>query len=543
MAEKDKLAAMRKKIAAAREAEKKLVQQQEEQATPVISDEMVAECLALNQRGDGILYAEIHKGKFVYVKSSGMWLAWAGHHWREDKTDLSHDAVEAVAQLYLARQRDAEDLARSAEADGKKDEQDRYEKIAKSYKKRVKRLRDLHGAKACLEWAHKIGSRSLAIVGDEIDQKPWLLPCANGVIDLRTGKLRPGRPEDYLLKAVPVPWEGIDAPCPVWERFIAEIHQEDDELIGFIRRILGYAITGLVKEHFIACFVGEGRNGKGTMFETIKALMGELAWSIRPEMLLEQKNSRPSAGPSPDMVSLHGRRIVIASETDENRKISQSQLKLLTGGDTICAGSPHDKFEKNFIPTHTLFLYTNNRPRGLAADFALKKRLLYIDYPLRFVDDPQEPNERKRDPDLPEKLSRELPGILAWLVRGCLEWQCVGLNPPDKIRAAVEEIEKSEDYFLQFFQECCVKDDQASVAFKDIYGRFSSWFADEVDADLKHLPNKRRISQWLDKHGFPGTKPGGVATRHGLRFKTGVDDDASFSGHDDPWGRDRHESS
>ena len=530
MADKEQeknLAAMKDKLDQARDEEQII---HDDGGDPLddlgITPEFIKNCFYNNERGDGILFASLMRDLFLHMKNTSQWLAWTGHHWQIDKADLVHDAVEQVAGKYLEQadyHKDQEKVCREAE----KFDKEKYHKTSRSmYMKRINRLRGLRGAKNCIEWSHKIGDQSLAIIGDELDQKPWLLPCSNGVIDLKTGKLVDGRPADYLVKAIPVEFTDIQEECPEWEKFINTIHQEDPEIVAFIQRLLGYSITGLVTEHFIACFVGEGRNGKGTMFETLKTIMGDLAWSIQPELILEQKNIRSSAGPSADLISLQGRRLVVAAETDEHRRISGSKVKSLTGGDTICARSPHDRFETNFRPTHTLFLHTNHAPSGLTRDFALFKRLLFINYPLKFIDDPKEINERPRDPDLPAKLAKEASGILGWLVAGCLEWQRLGLAPPKKIRADAEKLRISEDVFQQFFNEHLISDDPAAnkLLHKDLYGKFEDWFIEEIDESKRYIPSKKAITAWLDKRGFERDRKGGQATIYGIRFKAEQDD-------------------
>lgn len=524
--DQEELNAMREQVEQARRAEAEQLGEDspaEELVATTITPELISDCLYNNERGDGVLFAELHRDKFLHIKNSSQWLLWNDYHWQIDKIDESHNAVEAVATTYLGQAAFHWDMAKKANESGEPEIEKKHQNKARDYNKRATRLRGLRGAKNCLEYAHKIGNQALAIVGDEIDQRPWLLPCKNGVIDLKTGKLQAGVPGDYLVKAIPVEWKSIDHPCPNWERFISEIHQDDPEIIAFIQRLLGYSITGLVKEHFIATFVGEGRNGKSVMFDTLRSIMGDLSWTIQPELILEQKTARSSAGPSPDLISLQGRRLVVASETDENRRISGSKVKDLTGGDMICARAPHDRFETNFKPTHTLFLHTNHIPNGLTRDYALYQRLLFIHYPLKFIDDPREPNERQRDPDLITKLADEASGILAWLVAGCLDWQDQGLAPPTKLRADAEQLRIKEDTFQQFYNEQLLEEADASVLFKDIYAMFGAWFVEEIDETKRYIPSKKAIGLWLDKHGFEGRKPSGQATRFGLRLKTPIE--------------------
>lgn len=591
MTDPSKISEMSKAMDAARVAESALFADALPSGDSELTPEFIQSCLEQNERGDGLLYATVHRGKFVYVKSrdekSKAWFRWAGHYWEIDKGDFHHAAVEDVALVYanaaiettpqVADWRDKanaaaalvasltkqlkqlskddatpEDLA-EIEQQLRTAEEDRqratgmhkfFTRLKKEYTDRVERLRSLRGAKNCTEFAHKLGINGLFIYGDEVDQRPLLLPCSNGVIDLPTGKLRDGLPEDYLVRAIPVTYNGINTPAPTWERFIREIHRDCPLLYDFIHRFFGYCLTGLDIEQVYAFFIGEGANGKGLMFEVIKIIFGELSWSISPEMLLESKTPKNPSGPSPDIMSLQGRRLVMASETDDGRKISSSNMKRYTGGDTLTGRNLFDIYDHNFLPTHKLVVYSNHTPRGLAADFAMFRRLLYITYDLRYVDDPiyhakAEPQQahlfRQKDPDLKKKLLAEKEGILAWLMRGCLLWQHDGLKIPDSIRAAVEEVRRKEDHVQLFIDSVCERvaadDPNQGVYFAPLYRRYAEWYKTELGAEEKYLISKRRFGEHLRRKGFnlpdPRTSSGkqGVC---GLTF-TGADYEALFT--------------
>ena len=536
-----------------REEDEHLVEPVPTPTSALITPEFVHDCLANNERGDGILYAAVHRDRYLFVKSAQGWMSWNVHHWQIDKKDEHMTAVENVALTYLAEAlklnepiTKAEERKRKAEEREKKAKKDKNEsgeatakeEVAaasselailkeqkKAYTRRVERLRSLRGARNCAEWAHMV-EEPLAIVGDEIDQHPWLLACNNGVVDLRTGLLSPGRPGDYLVKAIPIDYPGFDAGCAEWDAFMESVHP-DAEIRHFIQCMMGYAITGFTTEQFIACFTGEGGNGKGVLFNTIMACLGDLAWRIQPELILEQKTTRSSAGASPDILALHGRRFVVASETGENRKISAERVKELTGSDILNGRLLYDKFETNFKPTHTLFLQTNHIPKGIAKDHSLRRRLLLINFPYMFVEDPAAEGRknpklaelyRKRDPGLEARLLQNLPGVLAWLVRGCAMWQKDGLKPPPQIMASVEELRYSEDLLDQFIDARCETggvDDW--MTFKELYGHFKNWFEETVDDRKDRVTSKREYGKWLDKKGFRRENRGGQAYVYGVR--------------------------
>ena len=319
----------------------------------------------------------------------------------------------------------------------------------------VKELQRLRTKRNVLTLA-SVGRRSLGITGNEWDQHPWFLACPNGIVDLQTGKLRPGRQEDFVKTACPTPWRDFEARAPAWESFLADIFQADHELIDYVQRLLGYSITGLSTEHIFPILWGGGRNGKGTLLEALAHLLGPLAGPVKAEMLLEQGRTRSSAAPDSDIMGLRGRRLAWASETDEGRRLNAGRLKWFCGGDILCGCAPFGKREVQFKPTHTLFLLTNHKPKADPCDYALWARIHLIPFILSFVDEPRQENERKRDPYLAERLHAEASGILAWLVRGCLAWQREGLKPPDMVRAATEEYREGEDDIARFISECCV---------------------------------------------------------------------------------------
>lgn len=495
----------------------------------IITPEFVAACLDYNELGDGILYTALNRDQLINVKrwDKRPWLKWADHHWQRDEMGYHRVAVEKVAKEYMKaganlvepikRERSLLDqsnsgitglkkrlkeLEKSSDSDNpvvieistelKQAETDArmhagklksLQRQQKDFYDRADRLRTVRGATNCLDWSHH-HEQPLAIYGRELDQKPWLLACPNGVINLQTGEFRAGRPSDYLLRTVDVDWpahlgehainhymltgklpDGTD-PHPQWTKFKSEI-QPDREVLDCMDRIMGYAVTGFgSREQFIAVYLGKGRNGKGTYFNTIQRIMGELAWAIQPEFILEEKNPRSSASASPDIVMIQGRRIIIASENDEKQRISAAKVKRYTGGNKINARGLFAGEEENFSPSWTMFLETNHVPEGLTKDFAMRQRLILIDFPWLYVDDPEDAAQRepwlkkrfkKKDRELEGRLIKEDPYILLDMVRCCLLWQAAGgINAPDKIKASVEELATQEDVLQQFINTCCI---------------------------------------------------------------------------------------
>ena len=489
---------------------------------PEITSKLIRDCLFANELGDSILYATLFRDQFLYCKNTQEWFEWDGHHWVRDIMNRSLASVEKVVDHYLAESkiltsRIHELILHPKEDDGSKEEIQKLRKQQADLLKRASQLRADKRRTACLKFAHTI-HEPIAIKGEEFDCRPMLFPCGNGVIDLETGRLKPGRPGDYLSLASPVDFLGIDAPAPLWEKSIMEIYNENKELIAYLQRLFGYTMTGLVKEKVFPVLYGRtGWNGRSLIIETISYIMGALAGSIPAEMLLSQKYSKSSAGPSPDIMSLKGVRLAFASEIDEGQRFSASKIKWLTGKDELVGRSPHDKYPTRFAPTHKLFLMTNTQPQAPPNDKAFWERLHLIPHTISFVNrDPQEAHERRAILDLDQQVLKEAPGILAWLVRGCLDYQRQGLKPPREITEATEQYRRNEDLLADFIDECCLQEPGAKEKASVLYARFVDWYHDNVG---KNEPTGTWFGKKLtDK--FEKTKYEGCVMYRGVALKT-----------------------
>ncbi|WP_296966924.1 phage/plasmid primase, P4 family [uncultured Desulfovibrio sp.] len=497
-----------------------------------VPTDFIVRCLGANELGDGVLYAHLFQGRHAYIGQADEWIYFRGHHWHVDLVEKAHAAsvdVEKVAQLYertaaIYRQK-GNDVRESDKESAKQ-----CDRLAESLNTRAYKLRSQSGRMRCLDFAKANDQAPLAIRGDEIDAQPWSLAVANGVIDLRTGELRPGRPDDYLMKSSPVEWLGMDTPCPTWERFVREVMDDDQEVADFLRRAFGYGITGLSTEHVFIVFHGRGRNGKGIMTEIIQEVLGgrdaasALAGPVQSEMLLDQ-GKRSAAGPSPDIMALRGLRLAFASETDEGQRFSSARVKWLSGGETLTGRYPHDKRNVNFQPTHLLFLLTNHKPHASSSDFAFWERLLLVDFPLSFVDrQPQNERERPMDKTLKEKLRQEMPGILAWLVRGCLEWQqSGGLKPPPKVRDATSEYRREEDTMAEFVDDCCITPppsmggETIRIQASELFEVFGVWYRVNITANPKKQMSQKTFGRLMGEK-FQRERKGGVYYYYGVEI-------------------------
>jgi len=302
----------------------------------------------------------------------------------------------------------------------------------------------------------------------------------------------------------------------MWEGFLSTTFDRNEGLISYLQRLLGYSITGVTTRHILIILWGIGRNGKGTLLETLGHVLGSLAGQVESEMILKQRLERPSGGPTSDIMALRGKRLVWASETGEERRLNPGKLKWLTGGDTLVGREPYGRRQVAFPPTHQLFLLTNSKPHAPAGDYALWQRLHLIPFTLSFVAEPLLGHQRRADEELPAKLKAEASGILAWLIRGCLAWQREDLRPPEIVKTATEGYRAEEDTVAQFIGEICVKGPSAKVAVKQLYAAYTKWTEENRIGAVSLM----RLSKEFVERGFQRDDTGRTVFFRGIGIRS-----------------------
>jgi putative DNA primase/helicase len=438
--------------------------------------EKVAKALKSDEQGDADIFIELNKGKLCYDHEESKWYIFGENYWEIDKKKAAEASIRTVINFY---QKELDRLAKSNlqeindRSSSKRSDNDDF---IKKINDRIKKLNTLGRRKRILELA-SAGENSLGITGEEWDTKPWVIACINGVLSLQGEevKFKKGKPDDYIKTPAPTMWERIEAEAPLWKNALKEIFQNDKKLIRHIQKMFGYALSGSCQQHVFNILDGAGRNGKSTIIETISYVLGELATPIPVETLLSQTNVSSGGAPRADIMKLRGRRVAWASESDEGRRLNASLIKLLTGGDTITARTPYSKEMATFSPTHTIFMITNDMPHLDINDYALWQRIHVIPFLVSFVPSPEEEFERKADLELKEKLKIEAPGILAWLVKGCLAAQKRGLKPPPAVVEAIKRYQRKEDTLGLFIEECCKLGPNKRAGATELFDAYKSW--------------------------------------------------------------------
>jgi putative DNA primase/helicase len=428
--------------------------------------------LGLTDAGNAQRFANRHVDKTRYCHAWKKWLVWDGRRWAEDSRGATMElAKETALSIYS-------DAANARDSDGSKE-------LAKHGNRSLSR----ESLRAMLDLAQSVPG--IPVSPEQLDHDPWLLNVENGTLDLRTGDLHDHDPSDLICKLAPVTYSQREE-CPRWESFIDQITAGDRDLAAYLQRCVGYSLTGLTSERSLFVLHGVGRNGKSTFIEVLHALLGEYAAVAPTEMLMAK---RYDGGIPNDVAALKGSRFVSASEVEEGRRLAEAKVKQLTGGDTITARFLHGEYFA-FKATHKLWLATNHKPEIRGTDRGIWDRIRLVPFTVRISDE-------EVDHGLLRKLKEELRGILAWAVRGCLDWQQAGgLCEPPAVVAATAGYQNEMDLWAPFLDERCVISPASSVSVKDLYGAYVTWCEQNGERSF----TQRELTRKLKERGLAEPK-------------------------------------
>lgn len=465
----------------------------------IFTKEFLFECIASKDKGNGILYSHLFENRFAALAKE-YWLEYNGHYWEECDFSCVQNNVEGVVNQYKIllgyvnnQIEKAHELSSIDDAMNKKVKQFEFKK--KLIQSTINVLHTVGGVNNCLTFS-RANDKTTVISSDMLDADLHVLCCENGLIDLRTGELRPGTPKDYITRTCKGEWQGLDAPAPKWEKMIHEILGEKEDVTHYFHKLLGMAMCGHITEKIFVILLGEdGDSGKTTIFETLFDVVRGYISPMPVEMLLDQRNPKNPDSPTPSIMSLRGRRLTWASEPGENRRFSIENIKLMSGNDSLTGRNPWDKDMTSFTPTHTLFLLTNHKMRASAHDQAFWSRLRLIECPFNFVSnpDPSNPRQRKRIDGLRQQIvDEEKAGILAWLVRGYMFYVTEGIEPPEEVKESTAKYRREEDIMEDFVEACLekievesnIKEDEKRIGASDLYELFKNWFIDNYSKNV-----------------------------------------------------------
>jgi putative DNA primase/helicase len=432
--------------------------------------------------GNAERLADRHGDRLLHCNETGRWLVWNGRVWAPDDSGaVVRFAADTVRSIHTTAdntpEAEAVALGRWARASESKTRLEAMIALARSIE-------------------------GVAVRVEELDADPWSFNCTNGTLDLKTGKLRVHRREDLFTRLAPVAFDP-EAPAPRWAAFVERIFGGDTELIRFVQQFLGMSLTGDVSEQILPIFYGPGNNGKNVLLDTVTGLMGGYAGQAPPDLLtLSKHREHPT-----EIADLWGRRLVVASETEEGCRLRIQLVKRLTGDARIKARFMRKDFFE-FERTHKIVLVTNHPPVISENSEAIWRRIKLVPFTVVIP-------ERERDPKLLQKLRTEWNGVLSWLVRGCQDWLTNGLVVPSSVTTATLKYRGRSDHFGRFLNECCVEGEGLWIPSATLHGCYEQWCRD----CREHALPMPVLHDRLREHGYAAKKLRGARGWLGLEVK------------------------
>lgn len=425
------------------------------------------------------------------------WCVWDGSIWRKSAEEDAGMLVLNQADKRMEEARRMLQLAPKGDGKEKTDEQ----KDAEAAFAWAKKCRSYSNQRNTLLIARNLmGVRDV----DEFDPDPWLLNTPDGVVDLRTGDMRPHESR-YLCTMMTSVAPEMGGRIDRWKKFLYQITGGDASFERYLQLVAGMACVGKVYEEGLVISYGPGSNGKSTLFSVWQELLGTYAGTVRNEVLMGNKNGTEVQG----QAQLRGMRLTITSELEEAQAMNLSLLKRLTSRDKISARPLyHEPIE--FTPSHTLILHTNHLPRLRSCDDGTKRRIAIA--PFTRVIAPEE-----KVMDFASVLVREEgPAILGWMIEGAIAFYKADmkLEKPQVVLEATEAYLAGEDKIGRFISECCEIDQKAKQASGALFHAYKMW----CEENNVYAGGSQAFVRELERRGFEWSKQKAGNFVRGLRL-------------------------
>ncbi|MGQ4274959.1 phage/plasmid primase, P4 family [Terrihabitans sp. B22-R8] len=428
----------------------------------------------ITEDGVALAFAREHAGELLYCHSTGSWFVWSGQRWEKERRGIAfHQARELARELAIKAPDKVRFVAsKTAFAAG-------VERFART-------------------------DPVFAVTAECWDTDPFLIATPGGTVDLKTGRLRRPDPSDRITRLLAVA-PAAGPTCPRWLQFLQESTGGDQELIRFLQQWAGYSLTGNTREHALLFIHGPGGNGKSVFLNVLTGILADYATTASMDTFTAAHGDRHPT----ELAMLRGARLVTASETEEGKAWAEARIKQLTGGDPITARFMRQDFF-TFTPTFKLMIVGNHKPALHSVDDAARRRFNIVPFTLK----PQRP-----DPELETKLQAEHPGILRWMIDGCLDWQANGLSRPASVQHATDEYFDAQDVFGQWIDELCDAEPGNEHKWELSSLLFSSW-ADFAARAGERSGGAKEFAERMQRQGFQRRKKAqGARAFSGVRLK------------------------
>jgi len=463
----------------------------------------------LTDVGLGRRLAKMIRGRMAYIRERNTWSHWDGTRWADNAEHIGHFHAKRLHDELWG------ELATLSHTE-------RLPAVVKFVQDSGTRARI-----TAAMWAAQ-SENGITTSQSDYDTHPWLLNVRNGVIDLRSGELRPHDPRLRITQIAAVEYQP-DARSELWARFIRDVTCGDDEIAEFLQQAFGLALTGDVSDEVLVCHNGAGCNGKSTALEAVGKMLGEYAAVAPPGLFTARKfDSHPT-----EIAGLRGKRFVTAIEQEGNRALRESLIKQMTGGDTIrTRGMREDFWEMQ--PTWHIHIAYNTAPRLTGTDDGIRRRLRVVPWNASFQGSP--------DLTIKERLTSEAEraGILNWCIEGLRKRLAGGrLYSPEAVMIATEEYIDDEDLIGRFIAERTEGDPAHMIEVREMLRAFREWM--QADGCPRHVVEgytANALGRELARRGYRKMRPDSGLHRKqtvvmGLRLANTHDDLPGY--HDESW--------
>lgn len=400
------------------------------------------------------------------------WFFFNGSYWQEDigsqKVEL---AAERVANS-IKKEKPELSFSTKTDADKAMNEWYRFQKDSRSHMAKMHMIDEF--------------KKYVIVKHGEFDKEDMLLNTESGYVDLSNGELHDHDIDKKFSHQTLAEYsDNVDA--PLWEKFLNQIFNSDEELIHYVQKAIGYSFTGSVDEQCLFILNGRGRNGKSVFSNVISDVAGNYAKQMNVQTIVAKKNQSGSA--NSDIARLEGARIVTSSELNEGDRFDESLVKQLTGGDKILARFLYGS-EFEYKPKFKIWMATNHLPIIRGTDDGIWRRIKIIPFNIQI------PKE-KVDKKLEYKLKAEYTGILNWIVQGAIMWQQEGLNDPEAVRQVIENYRAEMDPLDAFLEECCTTGQNYSIKARAMYDAYHEWAKESEEYKMSLNKFGREMSKKL----------------------------------------------
>lgn len=419
--------------------------------------------------GNARRFADTYSGTLRYVHGRNQWLIWDGTRWKPDNSlQVMRLAKDCVRRMY-----------HSADNGHFISEKDAKFALQSQNRSRLEAMIVLAQSEP-----------EFSTQPDELDRNPYLINCKNGTIDLRTGNLRPHAREDLITRRIECDYTP-GALSPIWTDFLWRVLGQDHELERFIRKAVGYSLTGIISEQVFIFLFGHGANGKSTFIEAIMRLFSDYSTKLLTDTLMKKEGGDNVA--NSDIASLQGVRLCFTEETEQDRRMNEALVKKLTGGDTIRArmlyGEPFD-----FQPTHKLWMFGNHKPSIKETSNGIWRRVRLVPFTVTIP-------ESERDHDLPRKLEAEAAGILNWALSGARIWYQEGLGSCPAVDRATSEYRVEMDIISDWLSQYELNP-KGWITAAGLYASYKGYCEENGERAM----SQKRLAVILKERGFSNEK-------------------------------------